>query len=66
MKTESKIEIYEINGTESKPVERPVIIVRNHWNRRNFVVIEIDDKNYTVEAGELNRAIENAKNAHKF
>lgn len=66
MKTENKVEAYELNGTESPMMNRPVMIVKNHWNRRQLVVIEVDGKSYTVDAEEMKRAIDNSTNAHKF
>ena len=64
--TSSTIKIYELNGSERKVDENlPNVIVKNHWNRRDFVIIEIDNNEYTVLADELSRAIDNAQHAHK-
>jgi len=62
------IKVYEINGTEEKRLksDQSKIKVREHWNRKEFVVIEIDDKKMTVLANELKRAINNAQNAHRY
>lgn len=62
----NKIQIYETNGIENKelPSKMPKLIVTQHWNRKSFVVIEIEGKQYTVVANELERAIKNAQNAH--
>jgi len=38
--------------------------VRNHWNRSEKVVIELDDKKYVFIANHLQQAINNACNAH--
>ena len=62
------IEVYETNGTEEKGLrsDRPKVKVSEHWNRKEFVVIEIDGKKVTVLAAELQRAIDNAQNAHGY
>lgn len=62
------IEVYETNGTEENGLrsDRPNVKVREHWNRKEFITIEIDEKKVTVLASELKRAIENAQNAHSF
>lgn len=66
--TVNSIEVYETNGTEEKGLrsDRPKLKVSEHWNRREFVVVEIDGKKVTVLADELKRAVDNAQNAHKF
>jgi hypothetical protein len=62
------IEVYETNGTEEKGLrsDRPKVKVSEHWNRKEFVVIEVDGKKVTVLAAELQRAIDNAQNAHGY
>lgn len=40
--------------------------ISEHWNIKQFVVIEIDGIKHTVIADELKRAIDNAQNAHSF
>lgn len=66
MTTESEIKIYETDGQEVKGLDYPRMKIKNHWNLKAFVVIEIDGKSHTVEASELTRSIENATNAHSF
>jgi len=46
--------------------DRPyqTLYVRNHWNRRNGVVLEIDGKSYTFLASDLEAAIAAALKAH--
>ena len=62
----NKIDVYEIDGIDSIEVGKtPKITIKNHWNRGEFVVLIINNKKYTVLAHELERAIENAKNAHR-
>lgn len=40
------------------------LLIRNHWNNRDKVVLEIDGKHYTFIADHIIRAIQNALNAH--
>ena len=63
-KSSNVIEILEVNGNELSQLNRLHLTISNHWNRRKFVVLEIDGKEYTVEANQLSRAIDNAQNAH--
>ena len=67
-KSINSIQIYETNGTENKGLESkmPKLIVSEHWNRKQLVVIEIDGVKHTVVADELKRAIDNAQNAHSW
>lgn len=62
------IEIYEVNGTETTGLssDRPKLKIREHWNRKDFVVLELDGKKITLLAHELNRAVSNAQNAHRL
>jgi hypothetical protein len=62
------VEVYEENGQELKELrsEKPSITVREHWNRREFVVLIVGDLSYTVCAEDLRRAIQNAQNAHSL
>jgi len=64
--TVNLIGIYETNGTENKELKSkmPKLIVSEHWNRKQFVVIEIEGVKHTVLADELKRAIDNSQNAH--
>ena len=67
-KSVNSIQIYETNGTENKGLESkmPKMQISEHWNRKAFVVVEIDGVKHTVVADELKRAIDNAQNAHSF
>lgn len=60
------VRVYEVNGTEITgiPDESKDIMIINHWNRRNLIVIEVNGEKYTVVADDLKRAIDNATNAH--
>lgn len=64
--TETKIDVYEVDGSDTKGIDRPQIKIKNHWNRRNLIVLEIEGKEYTVVASELNKGIENAQNIHPY
>ena len=65
---ESKVEVYERNGSDLGGLksDKEPLIVKNHWNRREFVVLQYEDKEITVVVGDLERAIKNAYNAHGF
>jgi|GEM_PF-2062454 len=67
-KSENTLQVYETNGTENKGLEskKPKLKVSEHWNRKEFVVIEVNGEKHTVIANELKRAIDNAQNAHRF
>ena len=60
LKTETKVDIYEVNGEEQKQLTLPTLSVNRHWNHREWVVVRIGGKSYTVNASELERAIANA------
>ena len=59
------VEVYEENGQELKALRsnKPSITIREHWNRRDFVVINMGDLSYTVCAKDLEKAIQNAQNS---
>jgi len=67
-KSENKVLVYEVNGasTEHIGAGREEITVKNHWNDKDFIVLVVGDKEITVLADQLGRAIENAQNAHRF
>lgn len=62
MKTETRIKIYEKNGTEVKGLEYPELVVTNHSNMNRMVVLEFGDDEITVLAEDLRKAINNAIN----
>jgi len=66
--TINMVDTYEVDGTETKGLssERPKIRITNHWNRKEFVNVEMNGKTYTVLAEQLKRAIDNAQNAHSY
>lgn len=65
--TESRVPIREQRGKELESFRREVIKVRNHRIYKQLVVVEVHDCDpVTVDAGELERAIRNAVNAHRY
>lgn len=62
IKVSNKLKIYEVNGTEPKPIDGPQLEVLSHWNRQAFVVLKFGSDEVTVLASDLDKAIENAKN----
>jgi hypothetical protein len=64
----NEVEVYEIDGEETKTLksQKESLIIKNHWNRWAFVVIKYKDTTITVIADDLERAIKNAQNAHKY
>jgi hypothetical protein len=62
------VEVYEENNQELEGLrsKKPSIIVREHWSRKDFVVISIGELSYTVCAEDLQKAIKNAQNAHSI
>ena len=65
---ESKVQIYEFDGKKDNTLksDEELLIVKNHWSRREFVVLEFNGKEITVVASDIERAITNAQNAHRF
>lgn len=62
------IEVFEENGTALNAIrsKKPSITIREHWNRRELVIVNMGDKSYSVLASDLIAAIQNAQNAHSF
>jgi hypothetical protein len=42
------------------------LMVRAHWNDNNMVVLEIDEKKYTILARDLQAAIINCQNSARW
>jgi ribosomal protein L25 (general stress protein Ctc) len=59
------IKIYEI---DNKPLTRDEpsseMRISNHCSKSDAVVIEVNDKKYTVLARALQRSVENSQNSH--
>lgn len=62
MKVINEIQHYEINGDDKAVSEKPFIIIENHWNRHDFVVLVVDGIRFTVSATDLRKAVDNAAN----
>lgn len=62
----NNIEVYEESGVELNALrsKKPSITIREHWNRKEFVIINMGNLSYTVLAKDMIAAIENAQNAH--
>ena len=59
MKIVNEIQTYEVGGVENT---KEKVNIHSHWNRDEFVIIEMGDNQFTVSADELRRAIDNAQN----
>ena len=55
----SEVREYPDNGGEYR-----TMTIRNHWNYRDRVIIELDGKSYTFIAQHVEMALRNATNAH--
>ena len=63
------VEVYELNDVELRDIKskKPKLVVKNHWNRSEFVVLQIDEgKIITVLAKDLKAAIDNSTNSARF
>ena len=65
MNVESKIGIYEVDGSTVEGLGPTQLIVRSHWNDRDSVVLQGEGFSITVVADELTMAIHNATNWKK-
>ena len=61
MKVTNEIMVYEIDG-DDKIELGTTIEIKSHWNRDEFICINVFGKEITVASGDLRRAIENATN----
>ena len=57
-----KIQVYEEDGFDISIGEDKTIGIESHWDDDSLVTIVIGSKSYTVNASDLERAIENATN----
>lgn len=64
----NEVEPYEVNGTEINGLKssKNLLRVESHCNYNNFVVLRYEDKNITVKASDLQKAINNAINSNRF
>lgn len=57
--TTNEVSVYPDNGHSQEKV-----VIKNHWNLRDRVVLCIGGKEYVCVASHLQKAIANATNAH--
>lgn len=62
----SEVRVYELDGKDTHPIDYPRLFVRSHWNRDALVVLEINGAKYTIAAGDLIAATNNATNNRRF
>ena len=55
VKTKSHVTGYELDGVDKYDCD--AVLVKSHWNRKEFVVIEINGTAITVSASDLRSAI---------
>lgn len=61
MKVENKIHIYCRDGTDTVVGEKTELIMRNVWNKKQFVELQIGDgKKIVVKSSDLIKAISNS------
>lgn len=61
MKVENKIHIHEIDGVDTVVGEKTELVIKNVWNKKRFIEIQIGDgKKVVVKASDLNKAISNS------
>lgn len=59
----NEVKVYEKRGRDTPLVgDEPPLTVRSHWNRNEFVRLVIADVDITVNAADLQAAINNATN----
>lgn len=63
IKVEQRVPVYEIDGKDAVALEEVKIL--SHWNRPEFVVLDADQKKFTLLAGDLLAAIKNAGNTNR-
>jgi len=69
IKVTNEVEPYERNGDDFEcglKSKKPIIKVESHWNRQEFVIIQIaDGDSFTVVASDMIAAINNATNSRR-
>ena len=64
IKSENRINVYELDGKDVSMGDPIEIVVKNHWNQRHMIVLVVGGIKYTVEAAALKKGIENSINCH--
>ena len=62
IKVATEVKVYEKDGKEVSISEDENITVHNHWNRREFVILNVNGQKVTVLSDHLKRAVDNATN----
>jgi len=62
----SEVSVYEKDGKEVDRVGERLLVVLSHWNRKEFVRLQVGDADVTVSSRDLKAAIENATNTARF
>jgi len=60
IKVINEVNIYEINGEDTKSPDLPKLHVESHWNYSDRVTLLVGGIRYTVSARDLKAAIDNA------
>ena len=64
IRVSTMVQIYEIDGEDTPNNKDTELKVLSHWNQDNFLVLQFPrGKKYTVDAEDLQAAIENAVNS---
>jgi hypothetical protein len=63
---ESKVKVYEKDGKDTAIGDDTALVVRSHWNRDEYVVLDFGDKKWTMLAKDLEAAIRNATNSARL
>ena len=61
MKITVELTVVEKNDVDVSLKDDVKIWVSSHWNRRDFVVLTVGDRRYTLYAPDLRRAVEKAE-----
>jgi len=61
----NSVPIYEIDGEEKGlPNDDETLQIKSHWNNNKMVIIKLNDKEVTVAAEDLEKAVVNATNSN--
>lgn len=65
---ENKVQLYEKDGEKYSSIGdgKEHLIVKNHWNDRDMVVLKLGKKRVTVSARDLEAAIKNSTNVNRY
>ena len=61
----SEVKIHEINNEKVECFKHKLAVL-SHWNEDDKIILQIEDKKYTINAYDLQKAIENATNINRF